>query len=290
MNPNNYPNNPADATTLWGGLLMLLIERGLPVAPRGKPTQELLNRVHLTLDMRYPVVCQRSRKLNYRFLAAEALWITGGDNLLAPLTNVNPGMARFSDDGLTLAGAYGPPFVAQVDYVIKTLVDDPETRQATLTLWRQNPAPSKDIPCTVAMVFSIRNKKLYSHVFMRSSDAWLGIPYDLFSFTMMAARVACEHNVRVPNEQRISLGSLTLTPVSSHLYEENLQAAKDCVTRQLGADPMDFGSQEPIPDDVILNGSWYRLQQSLEACRDAPTDATDVGCWRIRPVWPELDA
>jgi len=173
------------------------------------------------------VVTCPARKLNYRFMAAEALWISAGRNDLGGLTDVNPNMARFSDDGRTLAGAYGPRIRPQVPYVVASLIKDRDTRQAALTIWTPNPEPSKDTPCTVAMVFSIRENRLYQHVFMRSSDAWLGIPYDVFSFTLLAYEVACRYNQHklLIGGSPVGLGHMTITCTSSHLYSENREAA-----------------------------------------------------------------
>ena len=123
-------------------------------------------------------------------MAAEAYWILSGDNTVTGIAPYSSSMAKFSDDGITLAGAYGVPFREQVEHVCEALDDDPDTHQATMTFWRPSPEPSKDIPCAVALDFKLRNGKLNLHVFMRSSDQWLGLPYDIFSFSLIAATVA----------------------------------------------------------------------------------------------------
>lgn len=203
----------------WHRTIDLIRTHGRRVAPRGMPILELDHHT-VAVDMRYPVLRCADRKLNYRFMAAEALWIISGANDLASLAEHNPNMAKFSDDGVTLAGAYGPRIMSQIEYAVKKLVDDRDTRQATLTIWQPNPASSKDIPCTVAMDFKIRDEKLNLHVFMRSSDAWLGLPYDVFSFTSVAAKVLSKLNIRT-FPAYATLGTLYLTAASSHLYEEH---------------------------------------------------------------------
>jgi thymidylate synthase len=200
---------------MWLRTYRHVVHFGRVVSPRGMKIREI-DHHGIYVDMNYPVLTLPGRKLNYKFMAAEALWILEGSDRVADLAPYNPAMARFSDDGVTLAGAYGPRFVAQLSYVLAKLKEDRDTRQATLTLWTPNPTQSKDIPCTVAMDFKIRDDRLNLHVFMRSSDVWLGLPYDVFSFTMIACLVACHLNAAGPP---VTPGTLYLTAASSHVYE-----------------------------------------------------------------------
>jgi thymidylate synthase len=260
---------------------------GFEVAPRGMRTLELAQ--HTTsFDMSRPVVLCPGRKLSYTFLAAEALWILAGDDRVETIAPYNPNIAQFSDDGVHFAGAYGAPIVAQFDYVVSALLRDRDTRQAGLTIWRPNPPPSKDVPCTVAIWFSIRADRLNCHVFMRSSDAWLGLPYDVFVFSMLAAKVACAYNAPPLSLARdatdeapvfttlapIGLGWLHLTAASEHLYARDFEAAKACVVDDVTP------RGDPLPEAWIANGDWLRIEASLVACRDK-TDHSSY--WRIRP-------
>jgi len=188
--------------------------------PRGMGTFEVL---HATsrIDMRYPMVINPARKLSYRFAAAEALWILEGSNRLSDLTAFNPRMADYSDDGETLAGAYGPRIALQLNYVLQTLCET-DTRQATLTIWAPNPTPSKDIPCTLAMDFKIRGDRLHTSVFMRSSDVWLGLPYDIFSFCCVSYKVI--GMMRRTYYPQLTPGFLHVTAASSHVYTRDADA------------------------------------------------------------------
>lgn len=208
--------NQAWADTIWR-----IIHYGADVAPRGRPTREIAQHT-IFVDMAYPVLTLGVRKLSYRAMAAEAYWILSGSNRLDGITPWIPRMAEFSDDGATLAGAYGPMIASQYKHVVRKLVDDIDTRQATITLWKPSPASSRDIPCTVAMDFKIRKSRLNMHVFMRSSDVWLGLPYDVFSFTCVAAMILGYYREALPSgdpRREIELGDLYLTAASSHLYD-----------------------------------------------------------------------
>lgn len=218
----------------WLRLLSEITLDGDEVSPRGQRTKELPSQL-LLADMKRPVLTVAERKLNYKFMAAEAHWILSGSNLVEPVARYNKRIADFSDDGQTFFGAYGPKLAEQLPYVVAKLIEDPGTRQAGLTFWRESPAKTKDVPCTVATFFSMRELDgrtvLHSHVFMRSSDAWLGVPYDVFNFAMINHRVCAHVNLqrRVAGLPYVEPGTLYLTAASSHLYETNWAAAQTCL-------------------------------------------------------------
>ncbi len=85
------------------------------------------------------------------------------------------------------------------------------------------------MPCTIALFFNLRNGLLNTHVFMRSSDAWLGLPYDAFNFTMITCEVLKQLNADLLPGLHLDLGTQYLTMVSSHLYEQHWDLAKACL-------------------------------------------------------------
>jgi len=221
------------------------------VAPRGQGTREYLG-FTTKVDMQYPIMTIPSRKLNYRFMAAEAYWILTGQQGLNELTPYCERMKQFSDDGMTLSGAYGPRFLSQVRYIADVLSGEPETRQAVMTLWERNPRPSRDIPCTVSLQWLLRDNKLQCIVFMRSSDCWLGWPYDVFSFSMMSAYVLLQmQNTR---KHSYELGLLRIVAGSQHLYDRDVERANEVCTSSSKDDgvisPMTL-SGIFIPDDLL---------------------------------------
>jgi thymidylate synthase len=208
-----FPAVSVSSTTFgeaWGQLLDMLLVAS-PVSPRGIPTQELLAvQVHVD-DFLNNILLSAERDLNYRFMVAEWLWILYGRRDLKTLLRYNSVYAQFSDDGHILAGAYGPHIVRQQVYVIDKLREDSDSRQAVMTIWTPNPRPSKDIPCTISLQFLIREGIMHVIVNMRSSDIWLGLPYDFFTFSMMANHLLVALDGVQPGSMTINLGS-------SHMY------------------------------------------------------------------------
>ena len=212
------------ATHAWTKLLQTLTSHEIDsVAPRDQQTKEVLG-VSTSFDMCYPVVTNATRNLGYKFLAAEAAWILSGDNRVETIAPYAKKIGDFSDDGIRFFGAYGPRIVDQISYIVDTLVRDCHSRQAVMTIWRPNPRATKDVPCTVSVQWLIRNGQLHCIDSMRSSDAWLGWPYDVFNFSLLSAMIAVEYRMRTG--VYLAPGTFTLIAGSHHLYERNYERAK----------------------------------------------------------------
>jgi thymidylate synthase len=206
-------------------LLSNIISYGTQSSPRGKPVTELIGNT-VSFDMRYPLVAAKARKLGYRFAPAEAAWILSGDNRVDRIKQYSRFIWEFSDDGFFYSGAYGPKIVDQLTYVCDVIADDPATRQAVIDVWRPNPRAGRDIPCTLSFQFLLRDDRLHVVQSMRSSDAWLGYPYDAFNASMLAGYVMLLLRHRTNRGLSIGgLGSHTMMIGSSHLYEKDRDAA-----------------------------------------------------------------
>lgn len=219
-------------------------------------------------DVRQNVLVHPVRKLNYRFLLAEWLWITAGRSDVEVVAHYNSQVRKYSDDGVTFAGAYGPRLASQWDYVIEGLKKDGSSRQAVATIWTPNPAKSLDIPCTIACQFLIRRGHLHGIFTMRSSDAWLGIPHDVFTFCQLINMLA--------GELKAQPGQLILNLGSSHLYETHYKEAQELVTRAEEGETVTSPIMPTFapylaeivlapPDEIPIPYPWYHYRTALHS-------------------------
>jgi thymidylate synthase len=215
---------------VWDDLLASIMMHGERVSPRNKPTLELTPVTILVQQARNNILVNDLRGLNYRFMVAEWLWIWFGMNELEPLARYNSVYRSFSDDDKTLAGAYGPRLADQWGYTIGQLKLNPDSRQAVSVIWTRNPRPSKDIPCTLTFQFLVRQGCLNLIVTMRSSDVWLGLPYDFFSFSQLLNIWA--------GVLSLPVGWLAMNLGSSHLYLEHWSTAHACITSDLESETL----------------------------------------------------
>jgi thymidylate synthase len=249
-----------DSNKVWTELLQAIMHRGELCSPRGKLISEVINASY-TVDMQSPVITKRARKMAYGFMFGEAAWIVSGSNWLSGIQCHMKRYADFSDDGVFLNGAYGPKVAEQYTYAVNTLIQDPESRQAVIGIWRERPAPSKDIPCTLSMQFFIRSKTLHAVVNMRSQDAVWGFSYDIFTFSQVANMV----RVLLLNQGvAVRLGLLHVQVGSAHIYEHHFA---DLPT-WINCSEHDLAASHRARDLASFVGTPHQLISRLEEYAD----------------------
>jgi len=199
-------------------ILKEIVNYGSKRQTRGTTSLELSPFVWSTSYPLRNVLSNPVRKINKAYAVIELLWILSGRTDLEMLEPYNSNISQFSDNGLSFHGAYGPKFCHQLTYVIEKLRADLSSRQAIISIWERRPSESKDIPCTLSFQFLSNGKELDLIVTMRSNDAWLGFPYDVFTFTNIQSFVACK--------LKLLVGQYTHQAGSEHLYIDRLDLAK----------------------------------------------------------------
>lgn len=229
-------------------VLWRVLNGGKERSPRGFRTLDL---GHTTVVLESPynaLPLGLGRDLSRRVAAAEAVQLIGGFSDPNLMIAASPVFKRFQEDDGSFWGAYGRRVGMQVIDVIRKLTDDPDTRQAVVQIWDKhfdNELYKRDYPCTLTLVFSIEphTRSLELDVVMRSNDAWLGYPYDIFQFTQLQLSVARAMNIEP--------GVYRHTTMSMHIYEEHWQAARDVVDRR------DYPMMEEQPVGIGIMGQSF---------------------------------
>ena len=212
--------NIQDGVNGYVDLVKHVLEHGKEVAPRGMKTREIedaLIRIENVFDT-LPLEVGRGTVSGIG--AVEACQLLAGVTVPDLVISVGPQFANYAEDNGLFHGAYGPRTAGQYDILIDRLMQDPDTRQAVVTIW--NPqldlqAQKRDYPCTILHQFRIRNNKLNMSVYMRSNDVWLGAAYDFFQFTRVQIAMASVLGIE-PGTYHHHVGSL-------HIYEQHYEAA-----------------------------------------------------------------
>lgn len=202
-----------------------LARDGRPTSPRGMATREVLDvGIRLTQPRARLFVGPPSRILNPAFAVAETVWILSGSD--APwIFEFNGRLEQYADDGV-LRGAYGPRMrrwggaVDQLRRVIEILTEDPDSRRALIQLYdpARDTAGHRDVPCTLGFQFHLRQGRLDMTTSMRGQDVWIGLPYDVFFYTVLHELVAGWLGAEL-GEFRHHVGSL-------HIYDRDLERAE----------------------------------------------------------------
>ena len=133
------------------------------------------------------------------------MWYNSTVNDVAAIEPYSKFWRKLSDDGVTVNSNYGYCIrkkfgFDQWERCKQILRNNSDSRQAVIHIKEARDIianPTKDLNCTIALQFFIRNNKLDLIVTMRSNDVWLGLPYDLFNFTCMQMQMAMELGIKV---------------------------------------------------------------------------------------------
>ena len=253
-------------------------------APRGQKIRECLG-VSFTITnprARYPYV--HGRKFSTTYLIAELLWYLSGNNKTEWIGRYSGFWKNISDDGVTANSAYGARLfqpheriaggeLNQWNFIVNELKNDPDSRRAVMHIRvpEDSVKAKLDVPCTLALQFFIRDRKLHQVVHMRSSDVIFGIAYDIPAFTMFQEILA--------NELGVGLGDYTHVSNSLHIYERHFGMAETILNPEnriashaYARNTLDFpvlkeNSLEQIRCDVIP--LLLRHEEQLRKCQSA---------------------
>lgn len=147
--------------------------------------------------------------------------------------------ASDASDSYNLSNTYG---IDQIKYVLEELSKDNNSRRAVLSAW--NPADLKKMalpPCHILYIFNRSSKGLSCHLTLRSSDLFLGLPFNIASTALLTQILA--HILYIPaNEVSLSL-------CDAHIYEEHIPQ----VNRQIDSDAFN------LPKVIIKKDAPYIL-------------------------------
>ena len=116
----------------------------------------------------------------------------------------------------------------QLSNLIEGLKKDPNGRRHILSAW--NPGELDQLalpPCHVMCQFYVnKNRELSCHMYQRSVDVFLGLPFNIASYALLTHLIAqvCDLNV----------GELVISTGDTHIYTNHVEQVKE----QLSRDPL----------------------------------------------------
>lgn len=222
----------------------------------------------LTLDGKLPV--PGNRKYFPHIAGAEAAFqFMGTKNPEFILKKAPKLWSKFVEDG-ELKAAYGYRWRHafdrdQLQLAIESLRNDPTTRQVYISSWDPRSdglgdgVQPKNIPCPVGFTISRFNDDLHSTVLIRSSDIFVGLPYDVMSYSFTLSAIGKEID---PN---VDLKTITFTLAHAHLYEPHWE-----YTEEMEFYPS-YRVEPSIPSysvsDILKDPEAY-LQGIKEECKE----------------------
>ena len=265
---------------LWLDAAQQIEDNGHETGSRDGESKEVLGYVGRLAVPQANWLFNPVRKAKLYYGAAEFLWYMSGESHIGLVKEYAPQYTRFvegpADDGINAHGAYGARLagskamqatveklrrhnlfpakikdpISQIRMIAWLLKEKPDTRQAISIMWNDADLPHAlsgsvgDLPCTIGLQFILRNGHLNCIATMRSNDIWLGLPYDVFCFTMMQQFLAHLLQVEVGWYQH-QVGSL-------HVYKRNYEKFKDAMDPGMfSTEYLQFSHPHVPPVDAI---------------------------------------
>lgn len=195
-----------------------------------------------------------TKKLHFKSIANELIWFLNGD------TNnnwLNENGVRIWDEWALEDGSLGPIYgkqwtawptkeggsINQIDYVVDCLKNNPNSRRILFHGWNVEYLPDEKIspqenvkagrmalpPCHLLYQFYVANNKLSAQLYIRSSDSFLGLPYNTASLALLVHMLAQQCDLDV--------GEIIVSTGDSHIYSNHIDQVKEQLSREPRALP-----------------------------------------------------
>ena len=190
-----------------------------------------------------------TKKLHFRSIANELIWFLSGDTNTRWLKENG---VSIWDEWATEEGELGPVYGAQwtawptrdggsinqIDYVVDCLRHNPDSRRILFHGWNVEYLPDERVspqdnvragrmalpPCHLLYQFYVAERRLSAQLFIRSSDSFLGLPYNTASLALLTHMLAQQCDLE-PCEIIICTGD-------SHIYSNHLEQVREQLQRE----------------------------------------------------------
>ncbi|HZD56475.1 MAG TPA: thymidylate synthase [Anaerolineales bacterium] len=238
-------------------LLQTILDRGTQKEDRtGTGTLSLFGyQTRFDLQQGFPLLT--TKKLHIKSIIYELLWFLRGESNIKYLQDHGVRIwNEWADENGELGPVYGVQWrswktadnytVDQISRVVEQIKTRPFSRRHIVTAW--NPGEIEQMalpPCHVLFQFYVAGGKLSCQLYQRSADIFLGVPFNIASYsllTMMMAQV-CD----------LEVGEFVHTFGDVHLYLNHIEQARLQLTRQ----PYPLPQMEINPQAKSIFGFQY---------------------------------
>ncbi|WP_333603611.1 thymidylate synthase [Lactobacillus acetotolerans] len=115
--------------------------------------------------------------------------------------------------------------IDQIANVIKKIKTTPDSRRMIVTAWNPEDVPSSALPpCHVLFQFYVVDGKLSLQLYQRSGDMFLGVPFNIVSYSLLLHMIARETDLQV--------GEFVHTLGDAHIYDNHFDQVKELLSRK----------------------------------------------------------
>jgi len=221
------------------------------------------HQMRFDLSQGFPLVT--TKKTHLRSILIELLWFIRGDTNIAYLKQNGVSIwDEWADENGELGPVYGKQWrswdgpkgevVDQLSLLLQEIKDKPDSRRLVLSAWnpvvipdvskspKQNASEGKQAlpPCHCLFQFYVADGKLSCQLYQRSGDVFLGVPFNIASYSLLTLMVA--------QVSGLQPGDFVHTFGDVHLYSNHMEQADE----QLRREPLALPTMQINPDVTDL--------------------------------------
>ena len=186
------------------------------------------------LQAGFPAVT--TKKLHFRSIIHELLWFLNGDTNVKYL---NENKVTIWDEWANENGDLGPIYgkqwikwetknervINQIADVIAEIKRNPNSRRLIVSAWNVGELGEMALmPCHLLFQFYVSDSKLSCQMYQRSADSFLGVPYNIASYSILTQMIAEQCGLEV--------GEFIWTGGDCHIYLNHLEQVKLQLSRE----------------------------------------------------------
>lgn len=217
-------------------LLQYILDNGIFKADRTEVGTLSIFGYQMRFDLQKGFPLLTTKKLHLKSIIHELLWFLSGDTNIKYLhENGVTIWDEWADENGDLGPIYGYQWrswptpdgkhIDQIAQVVEEIKKNPNSRRLIVTAW--NPAHIHKMalpPCHVLFQFYVAKDSLSCHLYQRSGDVFLGVPFNIASYSLLTMMIAQVCDLK-PGYFIHSFGDV-------HLYVNHIEQAKLQLSRE----------------------------------------------------------
>lgn len=181
-----------------------------------------------------------TKKVHWPSVIHELLWFLSGETNIRYLKENKVRIwNEWADENGDLGPVYGKQWrfwesndgrvIDQVEGAIDLIKNNPSSRRIIVSAWNVGELEEMALmPCHAFFQFYVNEGKLSCNLYQRSADAFLGVPFNISSYSLLTCMIAQVCGLQP--------GEFVWTGGDCHLYLNHIDQAK----KQIGRDPLDL--------------------------------------------------
>jgi len=191
------------------------------------------HQMRFDLSEGFPLVT--TKKLHLKSIIHELIWFLKGDTNIKYLKDNGVRIwDEWADENGDLGKIYGHQWrswegngvtIDQIQEVVDTLKTNPDSRRIIVSAWNVAQLDQMALPpCHCFMQFYVANGKLSLQLYQRSADLFLGVPFNIASYSLLLLMMA--------QVTGLEAGEFIHTFGDVHIYNNHIDQVKEQLTRE----------------------------------------------------------